>query len=383
MKDIHGLLEIAIRHKASDVVIKAGSAPALRVFGKIVRTDQPPLTASDTHELVSNIIACAGRDYLLQRRSQANELIAGGAEDEDILSTEACLKRLEDGEEIDLSFTVPKLVRVRANLYLQRGTLGAALRIIPLKPLSFEELSLPPVLKELSLQPQGLVLVTGPTGSGKSTTLAAMIEYINNTRPCNIVTIEDPIEYIFTDHHSIINQREIGTDTRSFATALTSVLRQTPDVIMIGEMRDVETMSVAMAAAEVGHLVLSTLHTTSAANAVERIISSFPPHERQQVQIQLGTILQGVITEKLITRADGRGRIPAVEVMIASPTVRKQIEDGTPDQLYNSIREGQHYGMNTMNQALAVLHQRGLITDEDALANSGNYTEMKQMLRRA
>ncbi|HOM81075.1 MAG TPA: type IV pilus twitching motility protein PilT [Armatimonadota bacterium] len=381
MKDIHGLLEMAIRHKASDVVIKAGSAPALRVYGKIVRTDLPPLSAVDTHELVYNIIASAGRDYLLLRRSQRSPLIDDG-DDDDVLGTEALLKRLEDGEELDLSFTVPNMLRVRANLYLQRGCMGAALRIIPLKPLQIEELGLPLVLRDLANQPQGLVLVTGPTGSGKSTTLAAMIDYINSTRPCNIVTIEDPVEYLFEDNRSIINQREIGTDTRSFSTALTSVLRQTPDVIMIGEMRDAETMSVAMAAAEVGHLVLSTLHTTSAANTVERIISAFPPHERSQVQIQLATSLQGVISQKLITRADGRGRVPAVEVMIASPTVKKQIEDGTPDQLYASIREGQHFGMNTMNQALANLYYRNLISYEDALAHAGNYTELKQMLRR-
>jgi len=381
MKDIHGLLEMAIRHKASDVVIKAGSAPALRVYGKIVRTDLHPLSAVDTHEIVYNIIASAGRDYLLLRQTQRSPLIGDG-DDEDVLGTEALLKRLEDGEELDLSFTVPNMIRVRANLYLQRGCMGAALRIIPLKPLQIEELGLPLVLRDLANQPQGLVLVTGPTGSGKSTTLAAMIDYINSTRPCNIVTIEDPVEYLFEDNRSIINQREIGTDTRSFSTALTSVLRQTPDVIMIGEMRDAETMSVAMAAAEVGHLVLSTLHTTSAANTVERIISAFPPHERSQVQIQLATSLQGVISQKLIPRADGRGRVPAVEVMIASPTVKKQIEDGTPDQLYASIREGQHFGMNTMNQALANLYYRNLISYEDALAHAGNYTELKQMLRR-
>ncbi|MDH7568303.1 MAG: type IV pilus twitching motility protein PilT [Armatimonadota bacterium] len=382
MKDIHGLLELAIRHKASDVVLKAGSAPALRVFGRIVHTDLPKLTAADTHEIVYNIIASAQRDHLLHRRAQRSPFLSE-TEDDDGLSAEAMLKRLEDGDELDLSFTVPNLIRVRANLYLQRGYMGAALRIIPLRPLSIEELGLPPVLKELANQPQGLVLVTGPTGSGKSTTLAATIEYINSHRPCNIVTIEDPVEYVFEDNRSIINQREIGTDTRSFATALTSVLRQTPDVIMIGEMRDLETMSVAMAAAEVGHLVLSTLHTTSAANTVDRIISAFPPHERSQVQVQLATILQGVLSQKLVPRADGRGRVPAVEVMIASPTVRKQIEDGTPDQLYTSIREGQHFGMNTMNQSLAFLYQRGLITYEDALANAGNYTELKQMLRRS
>ncbi|NLC56580.1 MAG: PilT/PilU family type 4a pilus ATPase [Armatimonadetes bacterium] len=382
MKDIHGLLEMALRHKASDVVIKAGSAPALRIFGKVLRTELPVLSAADTHEIVYNIIASAGRDYLLQRQTQRSPLVPD-LDEEDSLRTEALLKRLEDGEEIDLSFTVPNLIRVRANLYLQRGCMGAALRIIPLKPLTMEELGLPPVLKELATQAQGLVLVTGPTGSGKSTTLAAVIEYINSTRPCNIVTIEDPVEYVFTDNRSIINQREIGTDTKSFGSALTSVLRQTPDVIMIGEMRDAETMSVAMAAAEVGHLVLSTLHTTSAANTVERIISAFPPHERAQVQIQLATSLQGVISQKLIARADGRGRVPAVEVMIASPTVKKQIEDGTPDQLYATIREGQHFGMNTMNQALASLYHRGLISYDDALAHAGNYTELKQMLRRA
>ena len=382
MKDIHGLLEMAIRHKASDVVIKAGSPPVLRVFARVVRTDLPALSAADTHEIVHNIIASAGRDYLLQRRSQRSQAL-GYQDGEDILGTEALLKRLEDGEELDLSFSVPSLIRVRANLYLQRGCMGAALRIIPLKPLQIEELGLPVSLREMANQAQGLVLVTGPTGSGKSTTLAALIDYINNTRPCNIVTIEDPVEYVFEDNRSIINQREIGTDTKSFATALTSVLRQTPDVIMIGEMRDVETMGVAMAAAEVGHLVFSTLHTTSAANTVERIISAFPPHERTQVQIQLATSLQGVISQKLINRADGRGRVPAVEVMIASPTVKKQIEDGTPEQLYATIREGQHFGMNTMNQALANLHHRNLISYEDALAHAGNYTELKQMLRRS
>jgi twitching motility protein PilT len=293
------------------------------------------------------------------------------------------MKELTDKEEIDLVFTIPDLVRVRANLFLQRSSVATALRIIPLKPLDLQQLGLPGVLKDLALLPQGLILVTGPTGSGKSTTLAAMVDWINASRSANIVTIEDPIEYIFEDKKSVVHQREVGRDTRSFSAALRSVLRQTPDVIMVGEMRDAETMGVAMLAAEMGHLVLSTLHTNSAGATIDRIVNAFPLHERAAVRSQLGASLAGVISQRLIRRLDGAGRVVAVEVMTSSPTVRKQIEDANAPELYNAIRDGHHFGMNTMNQALERLHQAKQISYEDALTNAGNLTELRHLLRRS
>jgi twitching motility protein PilT len=238
-------------------------------------------------------------------------------------------------------------------------------------------------LRELADARQGLLLVTGPTGSGKSTTMAALIEHINTSRHGNIISIEDPIEYVFEDKHCVIYQREVGRDTRTFAAGLKSVLRQSPDVIVLGEMRDAETMAVAMGAAEMGHLVLSSIHTTSASTTVERIVNAFPPHERPQVRSQLANVLAGVVSQRLLKRANGPGRVPAVEIMINTPTIKKHIEEGNVHEIHSTIREGRHFGMNTMNQSLERLVQAKLISSEDALNNAGNIQELRQMLRQS
>jgi twitching motility protein PilT len=375
MHNIHELLELAIRHRASDLLLKAGSAPALRIDGTVVTTKLPPIEAAQMDELAQSVIYSASRDYLLRFQAPKQQ------GDEIPNLADSLLQQLAQKEEIDLVFTIPNLVRVRCNLFLQQSTIAAALRIIPLRPFTVEELNLPPVLREVADARQGLILVTGPTGSGKSTTLAALVEHINATRHGNIITIEDPIEYVYEDKHSVIYQREVGRDTRTFATGLRSVLRQSPDVIMLGEMRDAETMSVAMGAAEMGHLILTSIHTTSASATVERIVNAFQPHERAQVRLQLANVLTGVISQRLLRRANGNGRVPAVEIMINTPSVRKHIEEGNLHELYAAIREGRHFGMNTMNQSLERLVQAKLISVEDALNNAGNIQELRQMLR--
>jgi twitching motility protein PilT len=379
MKSIHELLEIAIRQRSSDLVLKAGSPPAIRVDGRMERMDLPELRASDTREFARSIIYSAARDRLLNQDAADAET----SPDDDGIEhdTETRLRRLDEAEELDIVFSIPNLARVRTNLFVQRGAVGAVLRIIPLHPFTLEQLRLPPVLKEVALQPQGLIIVTGPTGSGKTTTMAAIIEEINRQRSCNVFTIEDPIEYVFTDKNSVVHQREVGSDTRSFAAALRGVTRQSPDVIAIGEMRDAETMDVAMTASEIGHLVITTLHTVSAVATVDRIVNSFPTHLRRQVSAQLAASLLCVTSQRLVPRAGGRGRIPAVEVLTASPTVRKQIEEGDTSDLQASLRDGHHYGMNTMNQALERLVLDKQITVKDALQFAGNQTELKQMLR--
>ncbi len=377
MINIHELLELAIRHRASDLLLKAGSAPALRIDGTVIATKLKPLEPADTEELAQSIIYSASRDYLLRFH-------APGKEADDIPAlAERQMAQLAEKEEVDLVFTIPNLVRVRANLFLQQSTVAAALRIIPLRPFSVEELNLPPVLRELADARQGLILVTGPTGSGKSTTLASLIDHINNSRHGNIVTIEDPIEYLFEDKHCVVYQREVGRDTHSFASGLRSVLRQSPDVIMLGEMRDPETISVALSAAEMGHLILSTMHTTSAGATVERLVNAFPPHERAQVRSQLANVLTGVVSQRLLRRGQGPGRVPAVEIMINTPSIRKHIEEANANELYNTIRDGRHFGMNTMNQSLQRLVEAKLISTEEALVNAGNIQELRQLLRQA
>lgn len=375
MINIHELLELAIRHRASDLLLKAGSAPALRIDGTVVATKLPVMSAGDMDELAQSVIYSASRDYLLRFR-------APGKDPDDIPNlADEQMRHLAEKQEIDLVFTIPNLIRVRANLFLQQSTVAAALRIIPLRPFSVDELNLPPVLRELADARQGLILVTGPTGSGKSTTLAALIEHINCTRHGNIISIEDPIEYIFEDKHCVVYQREVGRDTLTFAAGLRSVLRQSPDVIMLGEMRDVETMAVAMGAAEMGHLVLCSIHTNSAGATVDRIVNAFPPHEKTQVRSQLANVLGGVVSQRLLKRLNGPGRVPAVEIMINTPSVKKHIEEGNTHEIYTTIREGRHFGMNTMNQSLERLVQAKLISTEDALNNAGNIQELRQMLR--
>lgn len=374
MHSIHDLLEIAIKHKASDLVIKAGAVPALRVDGRMQLTDLPVISAAATRELAYEIMFSSARDTLLQD-PRTDDI---GMEMDD---PEARMKELEERQEIDLVFSIPSLARVRANLFMQRGTVGASLRIIPLHPFTIDELTLPPILKRLVLEPQGLIIITGPTGSGKTTTLAALVEEINRHKYANVFTIEEPIEYLFRDRRSVVHQREVGQDTQSFAAALRSVTRQSPDVIAIGELRDKETMDVAMTAAEIGHLVITTLHTTSAAATVDRIVNSFPQHMKRQICQQLSNSLLCVTSQRLVHRSNGQGRIPAVEVMTASPTVKKQLEEGDTIDLYNCIREGGHFGMNTMNQALEKLVHSKVISYDEAIQFAGNPAELRQMLR--
>jgi twitching motility protein PilT len=346
------ILTIAWDRKASDVFLKEGAPPNYRIHGKIVQTDLPKLSADEVRDLAYSIM------------------------------THEHISRFEHRHELDLAFTIEGLCRFRANMYQQRGSMGMVLRLIPLDIFTLDDLKMPQVLKDLTNHRQGLILVTGPTGSGKSTTLAAMIDRINSARHCNIITVEDPIEFVHPDKLGIVSQREISIDTDSFNDALKYVVRQSPDVILIGEMRDVETMNVALAASETGHLVFSTVHTSSAAETIERIVNMFPPHDKPQICLRMANSLRGVVSQKLLPRSDGQGRVAAVEVMIATPTISKLIEDGRASQLYAAIGEGGFWGMQTMNQCLVKFFRQGAIAEEEALMNAGNLTELKQLLRR-
>lgn len=350
--DLRDLMKLAAEQKASDLFLKEGAPPALRVDGKVTPLDFPPLSAEDVRDFA----------YSVMNHNQ--------------------IARFEHRHEQDLAFTVEGVARFRANVYQQRGSMGIVLRLIPLSIYTLDELAMPPVIKDLAMQPQGLILVTGPTGCGKSTTLAAMIDLINTTRRCNIVTIEDPIEFVHEDKLAIINQREVGIDTDSFTDALKYIVRQSPDIILIGEMRDVETMNVALAASETGHLVLSTVHTTSAPETIDRIINMFPPHDKPQICMRMANSVRGVVSQKLLPKADDSGRIAAVEIMAATPTVSKLIEEGRSSQLYSAISEGSFWGMQTMNQCLLKYLKAGTISEEEAILNAGNLTELKQMIRR-
>ena len=339
MLEIHELLKVAAAKKASDVFIKANSPPAMRISGRIQVTDAPPLSPDDCRTLAYSVM------------------------------THEQIGRFEHRHELDIAFEVEGVCRIRCNIHQQRGSMGMVLRLIPLKLFSLEQLGMPPVLGEL-------------TKSGKSTTMAAMIDLINSTRRTNIITCEDPIEFMHPDKMSIVSQREVGIDTDSFADALKYMMRQNPDVLLIGEMRDIETMSVGLAAAETGHLVFSTLHTASAAETLDRIINMYPPQDRDMVCLRLAGSLKGVISQKLPPRLDGTGRVGAIEVMVVTPTIAKLIEEGRASQLYGSIAEGNFWGMQTMNQCLIKYVRAGLISEDEAIANAGNVTEMKQMLRR-
>jgi len=352
MLDLHEIIRIAATKKASDVFVKANTPVCFRIAGKIVISDLPPLSPDDTRSLAYSIM------------------------------THEQIGRFEHRHEMDLAFEVEGVCRIRANVYQQRGAIGVVCRLIPLRIISLDQLGMPPALAEMCKNRQGLVLVTGPTGSGKSTTMAAMIDLINSTRRVHVVTIEDPIEFVHPDKMSIVSQREIGLDTDSFMDALKYMLRQNPDIILIGEMRDVETFNVALAAAETGHLVFSTLHTASASDTLDRIINMFPPQDRDMVCLRLGASLKGVVSQKLIARSDGTGRVGAVEVMVATPTISKLLEEGRASQLAGAIAEGNFWGMQTMNQCLLKYFRAGLISEEDALMNAGNATELRQMMRR-
>src|SRR5512143_1617321 len=343
--DLTSLLKMTFEKKASDLHIKVGVPPVLRIDGRLVPLEnEKRLVQDDTIGIASSIMNA-------QQKARFNEK-----------------------NELDMAYAVPGLGRFRVNVFKQRGSIGLVFRMVPAKILNFEDLLLPQVLMKVAQEQRGLILVTGTTGSGKTTTLAAMIDYINTSRTSNIVTIEDPIEFLHRDKKSIVNQREIGSDTLSFGDALRSALRQDPDVILVGEMRDFETISIALTAAETGHLVLSTLHTLDAAETINRIISVFPPYQQKQVRMQLSAVIKGIVSQRLVARADGKGRVPAVEVMLGTMSIREAIiDDQKTRQIPTIISQGMvHYGMQTFDQSLLGLYKKGLITYEEALLSASN-----------
>jgi twitching motility protein PilT len=353
--DLDNLIREAGMLKASDIFLRANARPAFRVHGRIRATEHEPLTGEEVRALVYQKMS--GRQ----------------------------IEQFERHHEMDVAFLVEGVARIRCNVMMQRGSVSSVLRLIPLHIMTLEELGLPPILMEFTKHRNGLVLVTGPTGSGKSTTLAAMIDYINTNRLVHIVTIEEPVEFVHPDKLAILNQREVGTDTDNFQEALKRVMRQAPDVILIGEMRDIETMNVALQAAETGHLVFATVHTASAAETLDRISNMFAPHERPMLWLRLSTSLRGVVSQKLIPRADGKGRAAALEIMVVTPTISKMLEDGKSEDVYSQIRQaGQetYWGMQTMNQCLVKFVRAGVLTEEEALMNAGNFSELRQLLHR-
>jgi twitching motility protein PilT len=354
MPDIMELVRKAHQAGVSDIFIKSGARICVRLHGKILPMEgyEDVLNNDDTRQMAYSVM------------------------------THEQIGRFEHRHEMDLAFQVEDLTRIRANIYQQRGGTAMVCRLVPLKIYSLEQLGMPPAIGEQTKHRQGLILVTGPTGSGKSTTLAGMIDKINNERRTNIVTIEDPIEFVHPDKLSILSQREVGLDTDSFSDALRAVVRQNPDIILIGELRDVETMGVSLQAAETGHLVFGTLHTSSAAETLDRIINLFPPHEKDLLCLRLSSSLRAIIAQKLLPRIDAVGRVAAVEILIATPTIAKLVEEGRAGNIYSAIQEGGFWGMQTMNQCLTRYFKAGIISEDDALNAAGNFTELKQMLRR-
>lgn len=349
--NLHQLLRAMIEKGASDMHVTTGSPPLLRIDGAIVPLKLPPLSPVETKQLCYSVLT----------------------EDQKIA--------FEKNKELDLSFGVKNLSRFRANIFMQRGAVSGAFRSIPFKILSFDELGLPPVVEELSAKPRGLILVTGPTGSGKSTTLASIIDKINSETRQHIITIEDPIEYLHPHKRSIINQREVGTDTQRFRDALKYVLRQDPDVVLVGEMRDLETIEAALTIAETGHLVFATLHTNSAIQSINRIIDVFPPHQQSQVRAQLSFVLEGVVSQLLIPRAGGPGRVLALEVMVPNAAIRNLIREDKVHQIYSQMQVGQlKHGMQTLNQSLYGLLSRRLIGLEEAMGRSSDPDELRNMI---
>ena len=347
---VNDLLKIAVEHGASDLHLKVGSFPMMRLRGAL---------------------SPASEDKKLDHE----DLVAMSAA---IMSTTQ-RQKFKESQEVDLAYSVPGLGRFRCNIFQQRGTVGLVLRVIPMRIRTIDELGLPVILKAIASEERGLVLVTGTTGSGKSTTLAAIIDYINRTRSSHVMTVEDPIEFLHRDDKSMVNQREVAVDTRSFAQALRSALRQDPDVILVGEMRDFETIETGLLAAETGHLVFSTLHTLDATETVNRIIAVFPPHQQKQIRLQLASVLKAVVSQRLIPRADGEGRAPAVEVMISTPFIRDCIVDKEKTHLiHGSIAAGtSQYGMQTFDQSIFQLYKKELITYDEALRRASNPDEFK------
>jgi twitching motility protein PilT len=344
---MHDLLSILVERGASDLHITTGIHPQIRVYGKLVALTQfEQLTPQDTQRLAYSV--------LNERQKQ----------------------KFEEDNELDLSFGIQGMARFRCNIYRQRGAVACAIRMIPTKIKGFSELGLPPIVEQLADRPKGLILVTGPTGSGKSTTLAAMVDKINSERSEHIVTIEDPIEFVHQHKKCLVNQREIFSDSHSFKSALKYILRQDPDVVLVGEMRDLETIAAALTVAETGHLTLATLHTNSCAQTMNRIIDVFPTNQQDQVRSQLALVLEGVLCQQLIPQSDGRGRVMAMEIMVATPAIRNLIREEKIHQIYSAMQAGQKFGMQTMNQSLLTLLQRGKISRDDALMRTMDPQEL-------
>jgi twitching motility protein PilT len=343
------LLEV-IEQNASDLHLTAGCPPMVRKKGRLSALDYPVLSSQDTREIVYSILNNEQR------------------------------KRLENEWQIDLSYSVPSRARFRVNAFFQRASIGAVMRTIPTDIPLLSDLGLPPVLEDFTRKPRGFVLVTGPTGSGKSTTLAAMIDMINQERHEHILTIEDPIEFLHKHKNCVVNQRELGTDAMSFAAGLKAALRQDPDVILVGEMRDLETMMTALTAAETGHLVFATLHTQDTASTVDRIVDAFPPAQQHQVRVQLSMALQGVVTQQLLPTPDGKERVCATEVLVPTAAVRNLIREGKTHQLYSALQTGAAFGMQTMDASLVDLVRKGKITEQMAERRSSTPGELKRLL---
>jgi twitching motility protein PilT len=353
MATLPELLQTLVQVNGSDLHLTTNTPPQIRVHGKLQTLDLPVLGPVETKALAYSVL------------------------------TDSQKKRFEETLELDFSFGIKGLARFRCNVFNQRGAVAAVYRVIPEKIKGFNELALPPVLATLADRPRGLVLVTGPTGSGKSTTLAAMIDKINSERREHILTIEDPIEYIHQHKGCLVNQREVHSDTHGFAAALRAALREDPDIVLIGELRDLETIESALRIAETGHLTFATLHTNSAAQTINRIIDVFPAHQQGQIRTQLSLVLEGIVCQSLLPRADGQGRVVALEIMVPSPAIRNLIRDDKVHQIYSTMQTGQEkLGMQTMNQSLATLYQKRLITLETAMGASSLKDELAQMIER-
>ena len=350
MFDFADVLLDVLKIKASDLHLTAGSPPMVREKGRLRPLDYPVLTTQQTREIIYSILTNDQR------------------------------KRLENEWQIDFAYSIPSQGRFRVNAYFQRASLGAAFRLIPNEMPALDDLGLPPVLREFTNKPRGFVLVTGPTGSGKSTTLAAMLDVINKERHEHIMTIEDPIEFLHRHQNCIVNQRELGSDAQSFGLGLKAALRQDPDVILVGEMRDLDTIATALTAAETGHLVFATLHTQDTAQTVDRIVDVFPPAQQHQVRVQLSVSLQGIVTQQLLPTADGQSRVCATEILVPTPAIRNLIREGKTHQIYSALQTGGAHGMQTMDAALADLVRRQKITRELAEARSSSPEELRRLM---
>ncbi|MFH1023753.1 MAG: type IV pilus twitching motility protein PilT [Planctomycetota bacterium] len=353
MVTIEELLQLLVEKRGSDLHITAGSAPRIRIDGELLPTEHPVLSAEDSQKLIYSVLD--------------NDQIA----------------KFEKELELDFSFGIENLGRFRTNVFLQRSAVGAAVRIIPYEVRTFRDLGLPEELcKQLCDIPQGLVLVTGSTGSGKSTTLAALIDYINTNQNCHVITIEDPIEFVHRNKKCLFNQREVGSDTHSFNNALKRILRQDPDVVLIGEMRDIETIEAALTISETGHLTFGTLHTSDVVQTMNRIVDVFPAHQQQQVRTQLSFTLRAVFCQQLLPRATGKGRVLASEIMVCNSAIRALIRDNKAHQIYSIIQTSGRLGMQTMNQALSELIKNNLVTQEEAFSRSSDLEDLKRLLNR-